>query len=496
MKRKISKKLLASAIILFFANVVLFLTVWLLEQYDSICFDQFLFQIKSSTKGSDTILISSGFLYMGGFGGLLTAFEIFLFCLLTGRFPKRESNAKIVGFLNKSVLYMAIFLFALSSVFFVYRLEIVPYAKTANTKTQFFEENYVNPTNVKIKFPENKRNLIYIFAESCENAYASREDGGQFKDNYIPELCALSKENVNFSNTEGLGGAYSYDGTTWTAGGMVSATSGVTVKIPLLTSAYSRTNGFMKGITTLGDVLNENGYNQLIIMGSDAEFANRDLYFKQHGNYEILDVNILKKQGRLPKDYNEWWGFEDQKLFDFAKEEIAKLSAEDKPFNLTLLTADAHFPNGYVCEKCENEFENQYSNVLKCSSKQISDFVDWVKTQDFYENTTIIIMGDHLTMDPKFMKNVEKDYERTIYNSVINPAIRPQKEKERKFGTFDFFPTTLASLGAEIEGERLGLGTNLFSTEQTLTEKYGFEYANKQIAGKSEYYNKNILGMQ
>ena len=94
------------------------------------------------------------------------------------------------------------------------------------------------------------------------------------------------------------------------------------------------------------------------------------------------------------------------------------------------------------------------------------------------------------------MKNVEKDYERTIYNSIINPAIRPQKEKERKFGTFDFFPTTLASLGAEIEGERLGLGTNLFSTEQTLTEKYGFEYANKQIAGKSEYYNKNILGMQ
>ena len=496
MKRKISKKLLASAIILFFANVMLFLTVWLLEQYDSICFDQFLFQIKSSTKGSDSILISSGFLYMGGFGGLLTAFEILLFCVLTGRFPKRECEAKIIALLNKCVLYIAIILFILSTVFFVYRLDIIPYAKTANTKTQFFEENYVNPSSVKIKFPENKRNLIFIFTESCENTYASFEDGGQFEDNYIPELCDIAKENINFSNSSSLGGAYSYDGTTWTASGMVSATSGVTVKIPVFTSAYGRVNGFMKGITTLGDVLEENGYNQLIIMGSDSEFANRDLYFKQHGNYEILDVNILKEQGRLPKNYNEWWGFEDQKLFGFAKEELEKLSAQDKPFNLTLLTADAHFPNGYLCEKCENEYENQYSNVLRCSSKQISDFVNWVKNQSFYENTTIIIMGDHLTMDPKFMKNVDKDYERTIYNAVINPAIKPKKEKERKFGTFDFFPTTLAALGAEIEGDRLGLGTNLFSSEETLTEKYGFKYSNIQLARKSEYYNENILGME
>ena len=83
-----------------------------------------------------------------------------------------------------------------------------------------------------------------------------------------------------------------------------------------------------------------------------------------------------------------------------------------------------------------------------------------------------------------------------FYNCIINSAIKPQKEKRRKFATFDLFPTTLASIGAEIEGERLGLGTNLFSVEETLTEKYGFEYSNKQLAGKSDYYNKNILCME
>lgn len=496
MNQKVSKKMIVSAIVLFLANVVLFLTIWLLEQYDSICFDQFLYQIKSSTKGSDSILILSGFLYMGGFGGLLTALEIFLFCLITGKFSKKQSKGNIAKFLDKSVVVIATVFFVMSTAFFIHKLNIVPYAVTANTETQFFEDNYVDPAKVKIKFPENKRNLIFIFAESTENTYASLNEGGQFEDNYIPELCDLAKENVNFSNTYGLGGAYSYDGTTWTASGLVSATSGVTVKVPIFTSAYSRVNGYMKGVYTLGDILYKNDYNQLILMGSDAEFANRDLYFKQHGKYEILDVNILKEQGRLPKNYDEWWGFEDQKLFAFAKEELTRLSKEDKPFNLTLLTADTHFPDGYVCGECKGDFENQYSNVLRCSSHQINDFIEWVKKQSFYENTTIIILGDHLTMDPKFMKNIDKEYERTIYNCIINPAAEPLKEKQRQFATFDLYPTTLAALGAEIDGERLGLGTNLFSKEETLTEKYGFEFSNEQIAGKSEYYNKEILYMK
>ena len=94
------------------------------------------------------------------------------------------------------------------------------------------------------------------------------------------------------------------------------------------------------------------------------------------------------------------------------------------------------------------------------------------------------------------MKNVDKDYKRTVYNCIINSAVEPINEKERSFGSFDLYPTTLAALGVEIEGDRLGLGTNLFSNEQTLTEKYGFQKANKLIAGKSDYYNKEILDMK
>ena len=56
----------------------------------------------------------------------------------------------------------------------------------------------------------------------------------------------------------------------------------------------------------------------------------------------------------------------------------------------------------------------------------------------------------------------------------------------------DLFPTTLASLGVKIEGNRLGLGTNLFSDTPTLMEKLGIEQFNLEVSKRSSYYDDKI----
>lgn len=61
------------------------------------------------------------------------------------------------------------------------------------------------------------------------------------------------------------------------------------------------------------------------------------------------------------------------------------------------------------------------------------------------------------------------------------------------FTTMDMFPSTLAALGVKIEGERLGLGVNLFSDEQTLAEKYGYEYMFDELNKMSSFYNRELL---
>lgn len=58
---------------------------------------------------------------------------------------------------------------------------------------------------------------------------------------------------------------------------------------------------------------------------------------------------------------------------------------------------------------------------------------------------------------------------------IINSDTKAIKTEYRDYTTLDFFPTILASMGCTIDGNRLGLGTNLFSSALTLSELLGRE---------------------
>lgn len=132
--------------------------------------------------------------------------------------------------------------------------------------------------------------------------------------------------------------------------------------------------------------------------------------------------------------------------------------------------------------------------MLSCASTQVANFVSWIQTQDFYDNTTIIISGDHLTMDANYTDQfIDQDYTRKTYVTVINSAVSCQQHTIRDYTTLDLFPTTLAALGASISGDRLALGTNLFSSTPTLTEELGFDYLNEEVQKQSKTYNHILL---
>ena len=251
----------------------------------------------------------------------------------------------------------------------------------------------------------------------------------------------------------------------------------------------------MPNLTALGDYLDKEGYQQVFLCGSDGDFAGRDAYFKTHKNYKIEDYNAAIKEGDIPKDYKVYWGHEDKILYERAKKQLKKLSSENKPFNLTMLTVDTHFPTGFICSLCDNKYDTTYGNAVACADKQVYDFINWIKQQDFYENTTIVIVGDHTSMvdtGSQFWKPLSGSYIRTVYNTIINPqcAYKEAATQNRRFTTMDMFPTTMAALGAKIDGERLGLGTNLFSGKETLREKMGGNYINKELKKNDKKYNK------
>ena len=106
------------------------------------------------------------------------------------------------------------------------------------------------------------------------------------------------------------------------------------------------------------------------------------------------------------------------------------------------------------------------------------------KKQDFYKNTTIVIAGDHTTMvdtsDP-IWGNLNNNYKRTVYNTIINAdcTYKENVTENRDFSTMDMFPTTLAALGVQIDGNRLGLGTTLPVSADGLPDVQGHRAAGR-----------------
>ena len=304
----------------------------------------------------------------------------------------------------------------------------------------------------------------------------------------LPELTTLAQDNEDFSgSSNALNGAYALSGTIWTMGALFGQSSGLPLKIDIDGNSMGTQSNFFPSISTLGDILSNNGYNNTFLLGSDANFGARSSYYNEHGNYTIKDYVYAKENDWIDDDYSVWWGYEDEKLFSFTKETLKELSSSDEPFNLTMLTVDTHFEDGYVCGLCEGDYDTQYSNVFRCSSKQVTSFVKWVQQQDFYDNTTIVISGDHPTMDGDYCANVDASYQRRTYTCYINSATNIERSDTRVYSTFDNFPTTLEALGVDIPGGKLGLGTSLYSSEDTLIEEYGVDYVNEELNKHSDF---------
>lgn len=481
------------AVIFLFLGLAMNYGVYYLEtNFGDVPIGQLIYHMHTPLEGTNT----SSF---AGIAKVLIIIFLIVMILIVGVYKALSRIGKRGTFLLWSGL-LGVVLGAYAIGVACYHFNFWSYLQYIGEDTTLYDDYYVDGRDIQLTFPEKKRNLVYIYLESMEMTYANRESGGAMMENYIPELTDIALENECFGDGEQLNGAYTLLGATFTMGALVAQTSGVTINENIvsndtLNAKWESENNYLPGIWAIGDILNEQGYNQEFMIGSDGKFAGRSSYFSGHGNYDIFDYYTAIDKNYIDKDYYEWWGFEDKKLFKYAKNEIQKLSKEDAPFNFTMLTVDTHFTGGYVCDLCEQEYNDQYSNVIACSSAQVAEFLDWLSEQDFYEDTTVVISGDHLTMDSDYISKQGADlFDRRTYVAIVNgDVVNTQSNIQRKYTTVDLFPTTLAAMGVKIEGNRLGLGVNLYSGEKTLYEQYGKDYLEVELLKDSKLYRQKLL---
>lgn len=490
---------LALTSLLFFISVIIYAAVSWMHTTLNIQFGELLYTLTTPLNGSNTDMVIQ---CIHSSGTQITIILLYLFALAALLFTQRRytvvyrsekrGGRDLVKLARRALMCCGAVSLVVTAVFAESTFKIADYVRLRMSPSTLYEECYVDPKEVSIT--GEGKNLIYIYLESMETAYADKASGGaQAEINYIPGLTRLAEDNLSFSSSDKLGGFHAINGTTWTMGALLATSSGVPYSFPTDRNSMSKWDEFAGGLTTLGDLLEEKGYQNEFLCGSNSAFGGRRIYYQQHGSYEIFDLYTARDREYIPHNYYVWWGYEDMYLYEIAKDELTRLAEGDKPFNFTMLTVDTHYPNGYLCSLCTDEYDTTTGNVVACADRQVMEFIDWCTEQDFYEDSVIILTGDHPRMDIRLVENVTNYYDRTVYNCFMNSAKEPSGSTvDRDYTAMDMFPTTLSAMGFEIEGDRLGLGVDLFSGEPTLCEEMGFEKLEEETQKYSAYYIKNF----
>ena len=345
--------------------------------------------------------------------------------------------------------------------------------------TDFVRENYVSPSNLKITHEAKSKNLLLIYVESLENNYRNTN---LFDQNLLKELDDL--DGVSFSKYTQA------PGTGWTIAALVSTQCGIPLKpigLADINLQGSLIKDFLPNVQCLGDTLKSAGYTNVFLGGASTHFSGKNKFLTQHGYSKIVGKEEwINEYGYSINDMNGW-GLYDDDLTNEAKKELDVLEKNGSPFNLTVLTVDTHFPDGFLSKACKSAGGKEFTDIVKCSVHQVAELIKYAKSKGYLENTNIVVLGDHLSMRNAVYDKLTATDERFIYNKFI-PSSSFKKNRE-SIVHFSIAPTVLNSLGFDLDGFRYGLGTSsIFDQDEPTNEKW-IKSLMENLDRPSDYYN-------
>lgn len=340
----------------------------------------------------------------------------------------------------------------------------VAFGDSASDSASSFSQNYKPPatlllsakpqlgTNPKQKAESREarqpKNLVLIYLESFEQGLRSKERYGR---NLLEPLDTLEVPHRQFKRF------WQMEGTHWSIAGMVASQCGIPLRPPAFGQNLfgQKVSEFLPGAVCLGDILKANGYHNTVLAGMDLEFAGVGKFYSQHGYDEVLDLKDWHDQDAQQLD--SWGGsMHDDQLLEKAKTKLDQLQEGDKPFNLTIVSVDTHTP-GYISPDCLEDGCRSLLDVYKFTAKITADFIRYADEQGYLEDTRIVVLGDHLSMDQGIRARDDGSPE-SIYNLFVGDKESLPTKNRDDISHFDFLPTMLRFMDFEFEGDRLGLG--------------------------------------
>jgi len=295
---------------------------------------------------------------------------------------------------------------------------------------------------------QTKRNLIVVYVESFNRDFSSIVYNGK-------EYNVNDEDAVIFS--------YFKEGVEqdFTKVALISSFSGV---IP---SYYTKNH------RTISQIIKDKDYQMIFVKGGDIEFSDTLGFLKNIGFSEENIIGLSKNKFKdcignlrgcrfskiLKEEDALWWGVEDKVTFSFFERKIEELDKK-KPFFAVMFTVDLH--DG------RNPSESDFENIKTENITNLNNFIAWFKKQDFYENTSLIILADHAKPMTKNKDNVP------LYNAFFNlpENLIENLDTNRTFNQTDMFLTMLEIMGFKLPEGQMEYSTTLFSSKKTVAERF------------------------
>lgn len=421
----------------FFLSVYIFIAaVWARLYFGVVEWEQVILNLTQPLEGVAVQLIISGFVTVFFIGSI---FGFILLSVLKHVCPKQ-----------------ILFLLPLGTILLLsYPCSIwhlVDFVRAQATTSQLYEENYTVP-NIRA----NNRNLIFIILESYEKSFQNKS---VFGENLSPKLTRIQNENTSFN------GFYQLKQTGWTITSLMSALCGVPLKLNNHFINLSSFKEFMPNLVCWPEQLAQQGYQNVLMKAAAVQFTGTNHFALRHGFQKAIGYKELKD--KYDDNSQSEWGLNDQAFYQAVQDELTRLAQTNQPFFLTTIQADTHQPHGHLNPTCREKYHD-YRDAVICSDSAVAALIDRIKQQPFYQNTTVVVMGDHLVSATDIDSLLEKLPRREIYFTVINPQ-NNQTPFIHSFTNLDIAPTILDALGVDFNGT-YGLGRSLYRAEKTLYEK-------------------------
>ncbi|MEG7968057.1 LTA synthase family protein [Bacillus cereus group sp. Sample30] len=248
--------------------------------------------------------------------------------------------------------------------------------------------------------------------------------------------------------------------------------------------------------TATPEILRQQGYFTSVFHANNATFWNRNIMYSALGYdryYNELDYKITPET-------NLNWGLKDIEYFD---QSVDILKTVDQPFYARFLTLTNHYPFTYDEDtkfiepyNSGNGVFDRYIVTARYLDESIKKFIERLKTEGMYDDSIIVLYGDHYGISEKHNRAMAQFLEKdqitefdtlNLQRTPLYIHVPGQTEGQtisKPTGQIDMKPTILNLLGIDTTND-IRFGHDMFSDEYTgfvvlrdgsfITNKYAYK---------------------